>query len=110
MVERKRTRAEARNYVELIHELESLEAWNETRKIKDGQIPDAWREIARDRALPKRKTPVTLRVDEDVAKWFRALGQGYQTRMNQVLRAYMLSILSREIETCADRDWKGAAL
>jgi len=36
---------------------------------------------------PKRQ--LTLRLDEDVVAWFRREGQGYQTRMNAVLRAYM---------------------
>jgi uncharacterized protein (DUF4415 family) len=35
------------------------------------------------------KTPVYLRVDSDVVKWFKAAGKGHLTRMNAVLRAYM---------------------
>ncbi len=31
-----------------------------------------------------------MRVDQDVLEWFRAEGRGYQTRMNAVLRAYMV--------------------
>jgi predicted transcriptional regulator len=38
--------------------------------------------------LPPGKDVVTLRVDRDVLDWFRAQGQGYQTRINQVLRAF----------------------
>lgn len=38
-------------------------------------------------ALPKAQ--VTLRVDRDVLEWFKGLGQGYQTRINALLRAYM---------------------
>jgi uncharacterized protein (DUF4415 family) len=34
------------------------------------------------------KVPVTLRVDPDVLDWFKGEGEGYQTRMNAVLRAY----------------------
>jgi uncharacterized protein (DUF4415 family) len=37
--------------------------------------------------LPKAQ--VTLRVDRDVLEWFKELGQGYQTRINTLLRAYM---------------------
>jgi uncharacterized protein (DUF4415 family) len=37
---------------------------------------------------PPGKTPVTLRVDDDVLDFFRAGGPGYQSRMNAVLRAY----------------------
>ncbi len=35
------------------------------------------------------KAQVTLRVDRDVLEWFKDLGQGYQTRINALLRAYM---------------------
>jgi uncharacterized protein (DUF4415 family) len=36
------------------------------------------------------KTEVTIRLDSDVIDFFRRAGKGYQTRMNAVLRAYML--------------------
>ena len=42
-----------------------------------------------DTAVPRRKPRVSVRIDDDVVKWFRAPGRGYQTRMNAVLRAYM---------------------
>lgn len=35
------------------------------------------------------KQPVTLRLDSDVLKWFKSQGQGYQTRINTLLRRYM---------------------
>jgi len=38
--------------------------------------------------IPPGKRVVTLRLDRDVLEWFRAQGQGYQTRINQVLRAF----------------------
>ena len=36
-----------------------------------------------------RKEQLTLRVDSDVLEWFRKHGQGYQTKINALLRAYM---------------------
>ncbi len=36
-----------------------------------------------------KKVQVTLRVDSDVLEWFKAKGQGYQTQINALLRAYM---------------------
>lgn len=36
-----------------------------------------------------RKEQLTLRIDSDVLEWFRRQGQGYQTRINALLRAYM---------------------
>jgi uncharacterized protein (DUF4415 family) len=35
------------------------------------------------------KAQITLRLDADVLGWFRALGKGYQSQINQLLRAYM---------------------
>ena len=52
------------------------------------RIPAAWTEIALMPAVAG-KTPVTIRVDEDVVKFFRAMGRGYLTQMNRVLRAFM---------------------
>jgi uncharacterized protein (DUF4415 family) len=34
------------------------------------------------------KTSISLRVDADVLAWFKAQGDGYQTRINAVLRAF----------------------
>ena len=41
---------------------------------------------------PTPKQPVSLRVDVDVLKWFKAQGPRYQSRMNAVLRAYMAAV------------------
>jgi len=36
----------------------------------------------------RRKTQITLRIDEDVLTWFKKQGTGYQTRINSLLKAY----------------------
>jgi uncharacterized protein (DUF4415 family) len=41
--------------------------------------------------LPPRKEHINIRVDADVLAWFRQTGRGYQTRMNNVLRAFVES-------------------
>ena len=38
---------------------------------------------------PTSKQPISLRVDADVLKWFKAQGPRYQSRINAVLRSYM---------------------
>jgi len=38
--------------------------------------------------LPQRKAVITIRLDADLLDWFRQQ-QGYQTRINAILRAYM---------------------
>jgi uncharacterized protein (DUF4415 family) len=39
--------------------------------------------------VPGPKKAVSMRIDEDVLKWFKRQGRGYQTRMNAVLRAWV---------------------
>ncbi len=36
-----------------------------------------------------RKAQLTLRVHTEVLDWFRKQGQGYQTKINALLKAYM---------------------
>ena len=45
--------------------------------------------------VPVAKRAISLRVDEDVLEWFRGLGPRYQTRMNAVLRTYMVRTAGR---------------
>ena len=51
-------------------------------------IPDAWDTLERDVDVTERKVKVTLLLDESVAKFFRAQGQGYQARINRVLGTF----------------------
>lgn len=37
----------------------------------------------------RRKQQLTIRMDSDVIDWFKRQGQGYQTKINSLLRAYM---------------------
>ncbi len=50
--------------------------------------PD-WHRTVKIEINPKK--PISLRVDPDVLAFFRQDGAGYQTRMNAVLRAYMMA-------------------
>jgi uncharacterized protein (DUF4415 family) len=54
--------------------------------------PEAWENVII--GLPdfiEPKKHINLRVDMDVWRWFKGQGKGYQTRMNAVLRSYMLA-------------------
>jgi uncharacterized protein (DUF4415 family) len=42
-----------------------------------------------------RKEQLTIRVDSDVLAWFKAHGRGYQTQINELLRAYMKEHIAR---------------
>jgi uncharacterized protein (DUF4415 family) len=56
----------------------------------EGSLPEGW-EKSVVIGLPPGKEAVKLRVDRDVLDWFRRTGKGYQTRMNNVLRAFVKS-------------------
>jgi len=71
--------------------------WQRLQKMKDKDI-DTSDIPALDDDFFKRaeisvppKQPVTLRLDVDVLVWFKSQGQGYQTRINKLLRSYMES-------------------
>ncbi len=69
--------------------------WKRLAQMKDEQVDtsdiaeldDEFFKAAELR-LPTKK-PITIRVDDDVLEWFKAQGQGYQTRINQLMRRYM---------------------
>jgi uncharacterized protein (DUF4415 family) len=42
------------------------------------------------------KEPVTIRIDADVLNWLKSKGKGYQTRINQLLRAAMQQSKARK--------------
>ena len=39
--------------------------------------------------IPPKKKAISIRVDEDVLDYFKRQGEGYQRRINAVLRSYM---------------------
>jgi uncharacterized protein (DUF4415 family) len=106
-MERKRTKSEERRYLEMILGLIQLEAEVKYDRLKRSAIPKEWYEIHKKVPVRPRKTRVTAAYDADLVKWFRSLGHGYQARMNAVLRAYMLAVVSKEITGPGDYDWKG---
>ena len=52
-----------------------------------------WANAVRGKFYRPRKAQVTARLDADVIAWLKAGGQGYQTRMNAILRKAMLAAL-----------------
>jgi uncharacterized protein (DUF4415 family) len=54
----------------------------------DGPLPDGW-ESTVEIGVPEPATPVHIRLDPRVLRWFKAHGPGYQTRINAVLRSFV---------------------
>ncbi|MCC1493821.1 BrnA antitoxin family protein [Cognatishimia sp. F0-27] len=53
-------------------------------------LPREWHDIWEEKdRRDVRRTRCTVAFDADVVKFFKAMGPGYQARMNRVLRAFM---------------------
>lgn len=44
---------------------------------------------------PHTKVPVHMYLDEEIVTWFKSEGKGYQTRINSVLKSYVLKHLHK---------------
>lgn len=86
--------------------VEAQTDWEQLRRMTDADIHQAleadpdihstdeafWQ--AAKVVMPRRKAVVTLRLDADLLEWLRQ-EKGYQTRINAVLRAYMVAQQAR---------------
>lgn len=52
------------------------------------RVPEAWATVEEDLDCAEDKVKVTLRLDASVARLFRAMGKGYQARINHILATY----------------------
>jgi len=90
--------------LEDLDDLESRTDWERLESISDEEIeaavesdPDAklldadWFEKAQVVNPSAEKKRITIRLDEDIIEYFKQQGSGYQTRINDVLRAFILS-------------------
>lgn len=58
----------------------------------DAELLDAeWFRTAELVVPSAEKTRINIRLDEDIVEYFKSQGRGYQTRINDVLKAYVLS-------------------
>ncbi|MEL7025634.1 MAG: BrnA antitoxin family protein [Pseudomonadota bacterium] len=67
-------------------------------------IPEAWATLEDDIDCEEPKVKVTLRMDASVAKFYRAMGRGYQARMNRVLATYAQMQIARVTWFEGERD------
>ncbi len=52
--------------------------------------------------IPPSKTPISIRLDDDVLSFFKEGGAGYQKRINAVLRSYMTHTRKRRAKRKPD--------
>jgi uncharacterized protein (DUF4415 family) len=60
-------------------------------EIDYSDIPPLTEEQLTAASRPKAKQLVAVRLDRDVLAWLKGYGNGYSTRINEILRAVMLS-------------------
>lgn len=70
--------------------------WGKLSKVKDSEIDTSDLSLLdkdffknAEIRLPKPKTMVSIRLDEDVLNWFKKQGKGYQTKINEILKMYV---------------------
>jgi uncharacterized protein (DUF4415 family) len=49
-----------------------------------------WKDAVRGKFYRPVKKQLTVRIDADVLEWLKSQGNGYQSRMNSILRSAML--------------------
>jgi uncharacterized protein (DUF4415 family) len=77
---------------EMLAQLKRLEAMRD-EDIDTSDMPEVtdWSQAVRGKYYRPVKKPYSLRLDVDVVDWFKAEGDGYQTRINAALREYVLN-------------------
>jgi uncharacterized protein (DUF4415 family) len=78
-------------------EIVALKKMKDT-EIDTSDIPETtdWGGATVGRFFRPIKEPVTIRIDADVLNWLKSKGKGYQTRINQLLRAAMQQSKARK--------------
>jgi uncharacterized protein (DUF4415 family) len=81
--------------------------WERVRALTDEEVeasidyeeegyPSEWENAIPVSIILDPKRQITIRLDQDVLDWFKGQGEGYQTRINAVLRSYVEAQLARE--------------
>lgn len=72
--------------------------WDLRHAVWQGLVlPGEWHEVLKAGPKPE-KTRVTIRLDADLVRFFRALGPGWQTQLNRVVRAFVMARLAGIVE------------
>lgn len=61
------------------------------------EVPEAWHTLEHDLDVTEKKEKVTLYLDASVAKFYRAMGKGYQRRINRLLGTYAHMKVAEEV-------------
>ena len=100
------TKAQDIARADLVSELKKLQSDFQSRWI-DGSLPTGWTEIPVLHPVNPPKSEITLSLDEDLLKWFRKFGVGFEARINSILRIYWHALQSGMVQSHWDADSVG---
>ncbi|GGA22064.1 BrnA antitoxin family protein [Neptunicoccus cionae] len=90
----------------LVYELKRLQSDFQRHWVK-GSLPQGWNDIPLLHPIEPQKTEVTLNLDDDLLKWFRKFGTGFEARINSILRIYWHALQSGAVKSHWDADAVG---
>ena len=73
-------------------------------------VPEAWHHLEQDLEVQERKEKVTLYLDKSVARFYRAMGKGYQARINRLLATWAQMKIAEELHIDAAMDEQGEGI
>ena len=81
----------------LVDFLDSADAMRASFPISDAlrDCPPEWDQIDIQTESAQSKEKISIRLDEDVLKFFRAMGPNYTTKINYMLRTFVMGRLAR---------------
>ena len=62
------------------------------------EIPEEWHMIMHDIPAYEKKEKLTLYLDKSVAKFFKAMGNVYQARINRILATWARMVILEDME------------
>ena len=99
------TRRELDEYHYMAETMRTLELHLHGHIAETGRIPPEWHEIGRERGtMPKVR--INMWVEADVVRFFKGMGQGWSTRMAEVLRTFMHARFAGVVKGAGDVDYK----
>lgn len=94
-----KTQTQRMHWMYGVDALRMIESYIHDYALTHRAYPDDWDQIWQDRdRRDAKRTQINIRMDADVVRFFKAMGPGYQHRINRVLRAFMHLRLARIIE------------
>ncbi|MBR9864188.1 MAG: BrnA antitoxin family protein [Rhodobacteraceae bacterium] len=100
------TKAQDTAHANLVYELKRLQSDFQQHWVK-GSLPQGWNEIPLLHPVAPQKSEITLSLDDDMLKWFRKFGTGFEARINSILRIYWHALQSGLVKSHWDAEAAG---